>query len=471
MKSIIKIDQFFWWLSDTSTRMGSWQTPFAENIDFRRDPEYIQLSREYENGFQTGSNLMLCALDEKKYSHTFYAWENGTIYADNGNLVYTLTGGQNIINAIKFWPYYIFLYENSSQLYIAKIDATNANNVAWNPADVDEDYWIYPGSHYDSAQYLLALNDSDDFLYITAGHTVIRLDISWVITEGLTLEEDITGMTRHGGTYRLYTRDWMLYAWDWFSLQHEGYTHLNTYVRYVFNNSWVDYIVWGTNGRYSVLYYSQWFGKEMLKKAISIWWNELYRYDIDNVWGNYTMTEFHWIIYLTDIDNGRIESIWKEYIWYPTSYSIDNTIQDCNWIGLIYHQNRSPFISFSYKDTANNAYIARINEGIASSYRYSLNGIWYSQKYSFDHVMKKRWFEINARSNIPNNTSVIIEYSLDWWAWQSIPALTGGRDRFLAENIPDYFYEIQFRFLLSTTDANTTPKLYDVSIKFEEVED
>lgn len=471
MGAEIKIDQFFWWLSDTSTRLWLWQTPYSENIDFRRDPEFIKLSRSYENFFDTGTNLMLCALDEKKYSHSFYAGENGTIYADNGNLVYTLTGWQNILNAIKFGDKYIFLYENLGKLYIMKIDAANANNVAWLAWDVNEDYWIYPSTHYDSNGYLLAVNDSDDFLYITAGAKVIRLDQSSVISEWITLEEDITWLTRHGGQYRLYTRDWLLYSWDWFSLQHDWYVSLNTYVRYVFNNSWIDYVVWGTTWAYSSLYYAQWFWKQLLKKAVKILDQELYMYDIANVWGNYTMAEFNGIVYMTDTDHWRIESVGQEYPGYPLSYSIDNTITDYINIWMIYRENRSPFIIFSYKDTSNNWHIARINAGIASWYTYSSNWMWYSQKYSFDHVQKKRSPEVNTRADIPTGTNIDIQYSIDWGSWQPLATLIDGRSRFNAEVIDGYFFEIQFRFLLSTIDDSKTPKLYDVSIWFEEVKD
>jgi len=470
MPAEIKIDKFFGGLSDTSTRLGIGQTPFAENIDFRRDPEYIQLSRNYENKFQTGNSLMLCALDEKKYQHSFFAWENGEIYADNGNLVYTLSWWQDIINAIKFTDKYFFFYESGGLGYIMSIDVVNANNVAWAVWDVTEDYWIYTWGHYESHWYMLVINDSDDFLYITMGHNVIRLDQSSVITEWITLEDSITGFTRHWWTYRLYTRDWMLYAWDWFSLQHDWFTHLNTYVRYVYNSSGIDYIVWWTNWTYTTLYYAQWFWKEILKKAVMIKDKDLYRYGIANNGGNYTMSEFNWIMYITDINNGRIESFWKEYIWYPISYSIDQVITDCNNIWLIYRENRSPFLYFSYSDINWNYYIAWIQQGIAHWYTYMSEWMRYSQKYSFDHVQKKEWMEINARCDIPNNTTVTMEYCLDWWPRITIPSFVHWRSRLLAENINDYFFEIQFRFLLTTTDETISPKLYDCTLKFKEVE-
>lgn len=473
-RTTVVVDKFFWGLGDANTRLWVGQFPFSQWIDFRRDPDFIQLSRAYEENFTTGNDLMLCAIDELQYSHSFYLGQSWQVYYDNWTNVYTLPSWADILNSIKFWDQYIFLYRIWGVGYIAAIDVANAGGAAWNPGDVDTDYGIYPWAHYEASEHMMMLNDSDDFLYIVMGKEIIRLDASGVISDGLKLEDDITGFTRHGGLYRAYTRHGLLYAWDGFSLEHEWYVNLNTYVRYVFNNSWVDYVFWGTIGQYWSLYYAQGFGKELLKKSRIIDdGKELYMYGLDHVWSNYTATEYNWMVF-TPSEGNRwgIESIGREYVGYPTSFWIDQLIKDCDGIGMMYKRNRGIHTYFSYRDSVSwECRVARINQWISTSYKHVLSGNLHTPKYNLWHNDIKQLFELEMRADIPTDTAITLQYSLDGGAWQpaAYNPLTNWRFQIHGDAINADFYEIQFNLSLSTTNDNVTPKFYEMRAKVQTV--
>jgi hypothetical protein len=63
--------------------MAAGQFPYAEQMEVRRYPDYMQISRKPDKIFETGSNLMLCAVD------TLFAGEGGKIYDYLGNLKWT----------------------------------------------------------------------------------------------------------------------------------------------------------------------------------------------------------------------------------------------------------------------------------------------------------------------------------------------------------------------------------------------
>jgi len=63
-KGLVSIDRFRGGLSDTDTRMSEAQFSYAENMEIRRDPDFIELSRKPVSVITTPDMVTAIGIDE-----------------------------------------------------------------------------------------------------------------------------------------------------------------------------------------------------------------------------------------------------------------------------------------------------------------------------------------------------------------------------------------------------------------------
>ena len=324
-------------MSDTDTRMAEWQYAYAENIDIRRDPDFIQLNSKPREVMITDAFMNTYTRSVTQPSKYFFYWENGQVYSLAWEQVTTLPNSNNIVNSTVFAWIHLFIYVFGNSIKFGGILDNNVPEApinAWNAAPwfVPEyttwpiipyvngqsavtwavppvppgafDWEIYYNTSngdvyiYDqpSNTYVLQenkvdptwwlpcipiLNFNDNFLYVWVADQLFRVrrnrpGNAIVVDQPFehSFPDNIRALTINGNLIKIYLANGNVYYWDQQSKDVSTFQRTDIPVRYVANFWAYDYIVGWWDASFSHLYIWQWLQFQLLKVWQNSKWSE-----------------------------------------------------------------------------------------------------------------------------------------------------------------------------------------------------
>ena len=87
----------------------------------------------------------------------------------------------------------------------------------------------------------------------------------------------------------------------------------------------------------------------------------------------------------------------------------------------------------------------------------------YSPKFMMGNI-ERIAFELYIRADVPTSTTMVVKYSIDGSGTRStLDTITATTDKRHILSLEQEFFEIQFKFEFTTSDATVTPAFYDYS--------
>jgi len=481
------------WMSDTNTFVGDAQYVYSENIEVRKNPEYLRLSNKSKNRITTDYNVVnMLTFTDRRGIFLFWEWWQ---VSDLWVPLYTLSWWEEILDAIAFNDYYLLFYVRSNRIRMASIDIGSAN--AWNwTGNVTEDIQDWTGTviEYDiwynssNQRKIWLQNRANQILYIASWKSTHRLFVSsgWDrVSEALieNIDNDFVWITQHGNYFHLYLNNWRKYLWDWQWWETKQLALLNTELNItnVIETPTVDYIVWDNASQDTTLYYSAWLDMfKKVKKTIKIAEpEEKYKFLIES-WSisNHFAKYYDDITYFTgkcwdDADTWALISIWQEYDWFQTS--VVNSITGCDWWnGTISAINcittfGSWFLYYAWEwDLWWESYwvdYIYLWEWKQSSQEYQKQWeLWSKRENYWNNALTKKIINSYIRADVDTSNYINVYYSIDWGSrtlWKRLDDSTKKRHKLLDLN--KKFYEIQIKLEFVGT-WTSTPKLYQFNL-------
>ena len=507
-KKPILINKWYGWMSEANTLTTPWQFVYTSNVDGKSEPEFLQLNLRAQPLVNTWSWIPTSFIEDYgTFGDWFVFCDNWTIYSTTSwNLVYTMTGNKPIYNAISFgatnapwWNKYLWFYEDGWMIKMASIDRANADVISW-AWDVTENYWVFTPAlpfHTLPAQgifwepYCLAVNNSEDFLYFSTANQVYMGIFSQLpfFEKMLEFEDQIVWLTTNWPSINIYLRNGKKYIWDWFSETYDTDCDLWTNILYAYNNKNYDYIVAGNAGE-TQLYTSQWQSFQLLKstrftRTLPFPLTK-FNYDLTSsrFW-NFSMATDKSNLFLFNWWEWEIEAMGNLINWLPKwSNHITNVSGNWFWIDNIWlffcPRWRPNTLYFWHLDTNWNYWLSEIHTDRTRAstnwvFGYTDSGYVITQKFDFWIPMENRAIEYQFRHDIFSNTSITIDYSIDWWPFQNLVVISDinnpdlpKKSRVLQSTAGVPFYEISYRITLQSSDLTKSPRLYSMFATYEQ---
>lgn len=470
---MVKINSFIGWLSDTDTRMGEWQFPYAENINIFTVPQYAQLAFVPTDEWDTTSSAkrMYCSLYAKTSSvinNVFFMWEGwyifNKVWANVETIWFDISACHQF--TIDWVEYIIFAYDWSTSSYLWITSVSDAYNSAdWSAESSYDDQYKTLAERSDEI-HLLEWNNA---LYVAWDKTIWRLSPSGNFETVMVLWNNISWLTDNWTHIRVYTVNGMMHIRDWGSNTPQA--SINTWLSTVRWAFWVwqqDWLLWGKNNTSSTLHMSDWYAYPMMKRGTDL----LDEYDLSK--GKYKFTEWNtdnnfmtyhqWVYWIAEDD-----WLFQFGKFFPSSPFAFNkilwTAENGEDIAYIWALCRAEDELFFFVETDNYEWIQSIS--IDSDIEPSINDkvvdSWsmFSPKFLMGNVSRIA-FELYMRADIPEDTTIVVKYAIDWsGTWVTLATLTDNTDKRHILSLEEEFNEIQFKFTLSTTDTAVTPKIYE----------
>lgn len=491
--AFIQINKRFWGMSETDTLLSPWQCVFSDGLDGYSNPEYIKLAREIKNVISTWSDLPTTWIEDTQ-SNVWIFWANGNIYSTaTGNIVYTMSGNEDIVNAIKIGTKYIRAYKGSANtLKLASIEIANTGVGvwAWNTF-VTENYGSFTPAlpTFQIGDWFAPLiNDWEDFLYFGCWNRVYLAQYPTLpfFESMLTFEDQIVWLTKNGSVINIYLRNGRKYFWDWFSETTLWSVDLGVNIRFVYNTKNYDYVVaWAFSPIYASLYISQWQDFQLLRswKFFNVWVfpNHKFAYSSDSPYGNNVMAIDKSHVFLFDEDYWAIQSYGNIVQWLPKAFvnefaraSSGKAINQC-WL-LACPQKQPNILYVGVEDEDWNCFVDSYFTDVSYNNTYQLSWYQITQKYDFWVAIQNKTVKFAVRCDTPEWTSISLEYRVDGDGDFFPLHVFSGSEKWhlLSQWIMNTarmtsFYEIQFRITLTTEDKNITPKLYNILMEYDQI--
>lgn len=490
----LTINKRYGGMADNDYLMSDGQNAFQNNIDIRTHPECIKLQRKLELQCATGTWLptaWVWDVYSSNFSNFWVFTDDGKVYyAGNGNLVYTLPWWHKIISALTFGTYILFFYWTGTIVNVAYILRSNAGAWVWSwtanvtvaPSTVRE--WWFPPS---TLWYAPCFNQSDDFIYISAWKNVYltTLDQFLFFQRMLTFEDDVVWLVRDWSIIYIYLITGRKYMRDGASFQVEWYVDLWHYIFGVKQVQGSDYVMsWPWVGIYSSLYISKWLQFQYVRSARTFidGTNEFgkFSYSSSAAKGNDIMWSDNKYVYFPNEDlwpsTWWVERIGSEYAWLPSAidnFSLTHTWGNIERVGAIFQVYSNNVFIWVEDSATGNCFLLFLDNAINSTTNpptYHSEGVFYTRKYILS-ASKRMWSrQFEFRYDLPSWTSVEIYYAKNGsTTYTSLTTLTSWSpmDERFSTAISFDFYEIQFKFVLKTTDTNVTPSLYDMNMIYD----
>jgi hypothetical protein len=322
MEKIFDIQSFIWWESDSFYKWPAFSFYSWENINIRKNLEWITLSSMLEDtGWSIDWNVTCMVNLETLWVRNWWivvCTDTGKIYLD-WESKYTLT---NFIRVIWIWVMYTWwvqyvYYVSQTSSWSGKIHRSTTDLA---PATFIESHRSYTTSVW-IVQKAIIIN-AWWWLYIATKNKVIELDYLEVVRDLLVLTENekIVWFTSFQNTYRIYSNlenSWIQYIWDWASM-FADYKQIweNQSILWIQNDWPYDYAILWFNQSYSDLYLISWTQKQELRVNLE---NSLKSRKLD-----WYLSIREWILYISwwqswESNNYWIYTYWNYYPWTPKS--------------------------------------------------------------------------------------------------------------------------------------------------------
>lgn len=466
--------EFFNWhdgMSNTDTLFSEWSIAYCEDLDLRSNPEYIQLHRLPTRKFET-TWLVKHALENEDGDVFFFA-DDWKIY--NESWTNTEDFWQDILDVEYFNGQFIVAWRSGSSLVFGSI------NDDW--ATGKDTTWSITGSYSMWGTYtnIKMLNVSDDFLYVTAGKSILRFTNQpwgWLYEVAISFERTIKGIFSTGTQMRVVLSNGRVYSWDWLSEEYDTFWDNSVNVRYAFSHANQAFAVCWAGALYSELYLINWLQFEPIK-IYETWggWDSYEKYDFSsNVGIGWDMVAFErTMLYTTTQD--KIVSWWRSRPWMPVSFltehRTDSEGDDIDVMGIVFRKRASwGTLYYSYNKViawpTQKYYVERIDVSLQASGNYKATGKLYTGKYTYWHI-QKRGDNIWLRYDDCNtNDTIQVYYSLDWWSYSLLGTINSSSNSVNRERKFDIlnntdiadFCEIQFKIVLNSGSWTSSPKFY-----------
>lgn len=478
-KQSITWKDFYWGISQDDYLTTGNQVLYAENIDLTSSSDYIQLwknsewrytTTDYVNGFihaESGTNKQVFAYtDDGK----IYDTEDGTVESTAiWDIIYT---------AFRF-NWYIYFVSNHSTAPFSRITDANAygnSNWAWMSVNftlwtnISSTWWkIYP-----------VLTYLDEFFYIWIWNTVYQVDNTDAVESFAIFDDDIVWLTRVGWVIKVYTKRGTIAFWDWESTSVDSVISIYEPIRWVISNGKIDYLIcwhsdfqsrikllnWYTvqelsNARYSEVLWDYIWKVALTKPNLlhKIWdtiyfvqdgitWEDVYRF-----WTNNPVIKAWFNVWLAQDSNGNnISSIYS-------LYGIEFTSVDRLYVWV----DSNSQTAFEYIDINTTSPIYK------DEWYLILNPFdWWSKT-----IRKKIEYIMLSTSNCDASETVELQYSIDWWSYSSIQTINSWTSLTRTEIYDhlDFFYDINFKIIMSSAWSSDSPKLHELRLVYSLVED
>lgn len=452
---------------------------YAKGIEIRKNPNSLTLAYKPEAETITLTDKVNAMITVNSTGDIIAFSSDGKIFrkafgASTWTLVYTDSGGGDILNAIEYNDYvYWFTAGNIHRIAVADIDAD------WT-GSVTEDYKTFTNGNA-NAHPALEFNNK---LYIGDGYYLAELDYFGILT-GDKLEifhdEEIRAITFGGAMMRIFSRKSTKsmgghkYYWNGASLAYNERVYFNQTIHAAFSDGGVDFVLAGTR---PFLYQSAGYELQPVKRIPLVYDNE----DLFISPNAIDMYDNLLVFGLAESGDGSVgRGVWtfgQEDLKYPNSLNFDYpTSNDNNTDTVHCVHNSNGTLYFSWKKADNTCGIDKVNTSkfatTGSLHSRVMYGNFAAQEKqamaiqaAFKNLFEGEKIEIFLRKNLETAWESTAEIDVDY-------ALESDRDILFkrlddALDIGDFnFLETKIKLTAGTNQA-TTPEITELSVEFDD---
>lgn len=478
---MVKVNKFYWWLSDTSALVYDGQFPYWENLDLD-SLEYVTLNlaptEEADITTWVSSNNAepICWL-ETSDDDAFFFFEDWFIQYKDWVVVADMTANKDISTCIEYnWRVLWFYKDSATTFKIASIDigdvwtTVNSWTAAWSYTETFKTWTVAANnSLWDNISVIIWNN----LLFIWAWDSIFRLNKSDTLEQVLSwLPSDVIKITSATTFLRLYLTDWQVSIYDWAS-QLPDYT-TNLWVSKIATAYWQrgsDWVVtwWTTTDVTRQLLNSNGITYESFKKKknyVDVDEEEVgkfnFRSGASEDWDN-TFTEYKGKVYTCE-DNS-LTSIWSIERWLPTMINKE-IARSVSWdkltcVSTLFKANdgNTLYFYYTYVDwTIKNKLCSWAKWPDISDDFYTSWSL-YSRKFLMWRI-RRRNNELYVRADVSATAYIEVYYRLDWWSWTSWATLNDDTTKTHIINNSLEYNEIELAFIFTGT-TSVSPKMWE----------
>ena len=467
------------WEQDTPYLWPAWWFQSAVWVDIRKEPPFIKLSSEMTLLWTFDDNI-ICQknLEDFGLDWTIVCLDNGKIYLDwdqPWDLKTTLVSWnahENKIRAIWYlnvWgtDYLYYFTETSNWSWKMHRSDTALTSFSINHKSFVVNGWNviteYPIIQ-EAARFVIWINN-----------TIFEVDnITEDLTEKLEFSdyEKVVWMTVFQNNYRIYSSvwespftHWIQYFWDWVSLEYDYKISWNNLPFLWVVSDWAyDYVVAWFSWLYSKLFKVAWSQKQEIKANVEWWWTGSRSFS-----GYISIRK--WIVYISWINkewNRCVYTLWTYYPWFSESLVWEYTLSSTpDSAGMLFHTHNPATSYFAKSDDKvySISYNNPPDDYILDWYVTTKKRVWtsiYTLK-SIDYMYV--WYKLES------DTSITIKASNWNWTFLTLATITDTTKKWIRIEANEFqaidlwdFYELELKFILTTTDSSKTPALWRTTV-------
>lgn len=472
----------FVWEQDSAYLWQAWWFQSALWVDLRKEPPFVKLASAMTLEWTFDSPVIYMKnLEEFWLTWILICLENGKIYL-NWTLQHTLTDWTSAYNKIKWvwfmkssWTNYLYYFSKTSS-WIWKIYKSAAS--VWALSDTWDTFDVEAGNTnipfypiLSEATRLVLWLRNKVFEYDNVETLRTKIELWW--------EETIVWITEFQNNYKIYSTVystlWITgkqYFWDWLDTDYDYSINWNNLpIWWIAQNGAYDYAVTWYNSSYSDFYEITWSQRtpKRVNLESSSWTRQFQPY----LWFRSD------ICYISWANKEWIQGIFSYgnyYPWYDKWLVLEyakSTTSDSNYFTHQAHStNKSYFACVDnkvYSVLYLNPTTPYFNNGYVITKKWIWN--WLHTLKSVDYMYV--WYKLEVW------TSISI-YARPWdWNWAfgkllktiSITTETPATQKWIRIEANEFqsvdlwdFYEIELKFVLSTTDTTKTPALWPIML-------
>lgn len=401
---IFDIQSFIWWEADSSSKWPDNSFYSAENVEIRRDLQWVRLSSALETYWTYDASIIYMTTQTE-----LWVWTNPIICLSNWKVyfgatnVFTLAEATTEYNKIIWigyqnvsWTEYLYYFTDTSS-WTWKVHRTD---IDWNSISTNVLTYTVKQQSEDVRAYCINYTWN---LYVATSNKVFIMDNTWVLEEALELESNwfISWFTQFQDRFNIYMNKryatWKQYVWSWVDWT-EPYYAQEWYwlpVLWITNDWSSDYWILWPWWTYTDVYQIPWTQKWELRVT-----NE---WDTNSRELNSYISNRQWILYISwwkswESSNYWIYTYWNYFPWTPKSL-----VQQFSWTTSQF-KYQAHTTDRTYFACADNKVYYIIHDFIPINYAsswYIITKLYEENAWEEKKITKiKVWFKLQTQSSI-----------------------------------------------------------------------
>lgn len=459
-----------WW---HDVYLGENQVAYTEDLQIQ-DPEKVTLWFKSTNVITTWNNLAMSAL----FGNEDYYWcETWKVYDETGTIVLDTWVSRSIIWLVRAHGWTVYFSDTNDLWYLDYTDTLGSTD--WTA----EASYVYP-VWSQNAMYSYILDWDDIVAGSVWGFYRILNAAPWTIVSLSTSNWWWIGIWKTTNYFNLFSSDWEHYYSAWSSSLASALNILDGEYKKAFYKEWLQWCITSWLPENSKLY-AIGENKQLLasarlstadnKKAFYFWRNDVESISFNWMGWQDTTTSIQNYIYFV-ASNGVI-SYWSEYPWLNKAWNVlttknynNDVIEDVWFVKPVEQSDGTIRVYYSWR-VATTCWVDYID---LSSTTYKDSGVFYSQKYINKDIhswQKYKIQKIKTRANTDTDATINIYISRDGGAFELVGTLNNTNQK-QAHLINKHYewHEIQWKFVLATTDNTKTPEFRSFSFSMERID-